>query len=96
MKRTTVYVDEKTDLELAHLARQQGRPKAELVREALSRYVERQRTPRPLPRSVGMGRSGLPDLAERTDELLGGLYEEEHASVTAASRERQRDEEAQG
>lgn len=84
MKRTTVYLDETTDLELAQLARQQGRAKAELMREALTSYVERQRVPRPLPRSVGMGRSGVPDLAERDEELLGEIYEEKHARIMAA------------
>jgi len=83
MKRTTVYLDELTDLELAGLARQQERSKAELIREALSSYVERQGMPRPLPRSVGMGRSGVPDLAERDEELLAGLYEEKYARIMA-------------
>lgn len=83
MKRTTVYLDELIDLELARLARQQERSKAELIREALTSYMERQGTPRPLPRSVGMGRSGVPDLAERDEELLAELYEEKYARIMA-------------
>lgn len=80
MKRTTVYLEEQTDLDLSQLARQQGRPKAELIREALSVYVA-QRASRPLPRSVGMGRSGVPDLAEHDEELLHKLYEEKYTQV---------------
>ena len=78
MKRTTVYLDEATDLKLTQLARRQSRPKAELIREALEAYVERQTEPRRLPRSVGMGRSGVPDLAERDEEILAELYKEEY------------------
>lgn len=83
MKRTTVYLEEATDLELVQLARRQGCAKAELIREALTAYVERQRVPRPLPRSVGMGHSGVPDLAERDEELLGEIYEAKYARIMA-------------
>ena len=86
MKRTTVYLEEQTDLNLSQLARQQGRSKAELIREALTTYVE-QRAPRPLPRSVGMGRSGVPDLAEHDEELLHKLYEEKYARLMEAQTE---------
>jgi predicted DNA-binding protein len=37
MKRTTVYLEE--NLELKRLADQQGRPQAELIREALREYA---------------------------------------------------------
>lgn len=83
MKRTTVYLDERTDLELARIARQKERPKAELIREALEHYLAREAKPRRQPRSVGMGRSGVPDLAERDEELLGELLEEDYARVMA-------------
>lgn len=86
MKRTTVYLEEATDLELAQLARQQGRPKAELVREALTTYVAQQYSPRPLPRSVGMGRSGISNLAEQDEALLGNLYEQKLAQVMDAEK----------
>ena len=82
MKRTTVYLDELTDLELAHLAKQQGRSKAELIREALAAYTQQQkRAQEPVPSWVGMGRSGVPNLAERDEELLGEIYEERHARI---------------
>lgn len=83
MKRTTVYLSEATDLTLTHLAQQQKRAKAELIREALHDYVESNATTRSLPQSVGMGRSGMPDLAERDEELLGQLLEEEHERIMA-------------
>lgn len=84
MKRTTVYLEESTDLELSQLAKQQDRAKAELIREALESYLGAERKPRPLPRSVGMGRSGVPDLAEHDEELLLEMLEQEHQETLAS------------
>lgn len=81
MKRTTVYLDDRTDLELARLARQQGRSKAELMREALEHYLAQEARPRSLPRSVGMGRSGRTDLAEHDEELLAEIFDEEYQRI---------------
>jgi predicted transcriptional regulator len=84
MKRTTVYLDEGTDLELARIARRQARSKAELIREALDRFVQAERAQKqPLPSWVGAGRSGIPDLAERDEELLDEIFEEEYERVMA-------------
>ena len=84
MKRTTVYLEEQTDLNLSQLARQQGRSKAELIREALKAYTRQQKhVEKPTPSWVGAGRSGIPDLAERDEELLGEIYEERHARIMA-------------
>ncbi|MDZ7703746.1 MAG: CopG family transcriptional regulator [Trueperaceae bacterium] len=89
MKRTTVYLPEEIDLELARLARQEERSKAELIREALETFVERKAKTRTLPPSVGMGRSGMSDLAERADEFLAEIYEEKHARIMAEYEEDQ-------
>ena len=97
MKRTTVYLEEETDLEFGRLARQQDRPKAELIREALKAYISRAQTPRKLPRSVGivsvgMVNSGGNDFAERAEELYGELLEAEHEEIMRDWKERkQRD-----
>ncbi len=91
MKRTTVYLEEETDLEFGRLARQQDRPKAELIREALKAYISREQKPRKLPRSIGMGRSGMPDLAERDEELLGEIYEERYARIMADWKDRKKE-----
>lgn len=90
MKRTTVYLEERTDLSLLQLARQQGRAKAELIREALEIYTQQQKHGQePVPSWVGMGRSGVPDSAERDEELLGELYEERQARIMADRRARE-------
>ncbi len=82
MKRTTVYLSETTDLELTRLAHHDGRSKAELIRDALESYVEKkQEKKRTLPKWVGAGRSGIPDLAQRDEELLGQIYDEKYERI---------------
>jgi predicted transcriptional regulator len=70
MKRTTVYLEEDLNLELKRLADQQGRPQAELIREALRNYAQANRSSRAVPEWVGLGQSGVGNLSERVDELL--------------------------
>jgi hypothetical protein len=53
VKRTTVYLTDDLDRLLQETARRTHRPRAEIVRAALSQYLGAQ--PRPWPRSVGMG-----------------------------------------
>ena len=43
--KTTVYIDPVTKRELAALARRSGRPQAQLLREALVQYIDRQKRP---------------------------------------------------
>lgn len=94
MKRTTVYLDELTDLELARLARQRKRSKAELIREALGSYIKANKPKlSPYPSWVGAGHSGVPDLAEHDEELLGQIYEEKHARITAEWEAREKEKE---
>lgn len=73
--KTTVYLDAAAYRRLKQLAREQGRPTAELVREAVAEYADRH-GPRRRPRSIGSVRSGLGDLAEQAEEHLAGLGEE--------------------
>jgi predicted transcriptional regulator len=73
-RKTTVYLDADAYRRLKNLARDQGRPTAELVREAVAEYAERHAA-RPRPRSIGAVRSGLGDLAERAEERLRGFGE---------------------
>jgi predicted transcriptional regulator len=70
--KTTVYLDASDYRRLKVLAEAEGRPTAELVREAISEYARR-RTGTPRPRSVGVGRSGTGEVAERSEELLRGM-----------------------
>lgn len=70
--KTTVYLGASDYRRLQSLARRQGRPTAHLVREAVTEYAARH-AGRRRPRSLGAGRSGRGDVAERADQLLRGL-----------------------
>lgn len=70
--KTTIYLDPEDYRRLKALARVQGRPSAELVREAVAEYVKA-RAGTGMPSSIGAFRSGRRDLSERTDELLTGF-----------------------
>ncbi len=72
MEKTTVYLDPDDYRRLKRLAAAQGRPSAELVREAVSEYAARH-APRALPRSIGSGQSQRTDLSERAEALLEGM-----------------------
>jgi metal-responsive CopG/Arc/MetJ family transcriptional regulator len=50
MEKTTLYLPEPLQRELREAARREGRPQAELVRDALRAYLRG----RPRPRSIGM------------------------------------------
>lgn len=70
--KTTVYLDATDYRRLKALARSEGRPAAELVREAVSEYARRRAGP-PRPRSIGLVRSGGAALSDRAEELLSGM-----------------------
>ncbi len=70
--KTTVYLNAADYRRLKSLAADQGRSAAELVREAVAEYVAAA-TRRRWPRSIGMGDSGVPDLAERHEEMMNGF-----------------------
>src|SRR2546430_17632382 len=70
--KTTVYLTAADYRRLKALARATDRTTAELVREAVAEYARRH-APGAHPKSLGAGRSGRGDVAERAEELLRGL-----------------------
>lgn len=52
MKKTTVYLPDDLLREVESLARREGRPQAQIVREALTKYVTD--NPRPMPSIIGI------------------------------------------
>ena len=72
VQKTTVYLDSDDYLRLKSLARQSGKKPASLVREAIAEFAKRHARRR-RARSIGAGRSGRHDLAERAEELLEGF-----------------------
>jgi hypothetical protein len=72
--KTTVYLAAADYRRLKALAAAQGRPAAELIRDAVSEYAD-QHAPLTLPTSLGAGRSGDGSLSEQAEALLEGLGE---------------------
>jgi predicted transcriptional regulator len=68
MTKTTIYLDTDTVLALRQMAESQGRPQAELIREALDAYTAKGK--RPLPRGMGKYDSGESHVSERAEEIL--------------------------
>jgi predicted transcriptional regulator len=62
MEKTTLYLTPELLRMLQDVSRRKRRPQAELVREALQQYLERQE--RQLPRSIGIAASGKIDATE--------------------------------
>jgi hypothetical protein len=68
MKTKTFYLQETLDQNLEQLAQTTGRSIDELIQEALELYLAQQT--KPMPRSMGIGSSGMKNLAKRSEELL--------------------------
>ena len=67
MKRTTIFLPEPLERQLQQFARQQDKPMAAVVREALAKHLESHREPFQLPSTFDSGRK---DVATRFEELL--------------------------
>lgn len=73
--KTTVYIDQPTKRELEALAKRLGRPQAELLREALTQYLDRQKRPS-LPSFVAtsaVGGDASADIRRRREEWMREL-----------------------
>ena len=68
MKRTTIYLDPELEVLLKMEMLRQGRPMAELVREAVQAYVTRE--PRQVPPGAGAFASGHSDTAGKAEQIL--------------------------
>jgi predicted transcriptional regulator len=71
VEKTTVYLDARAKRELEALAKRTGRPQAELLREALIEYIERQRRPS-LPTFVASAAVGGDAAADVDTRRLAG------------------------
>ena len=71
MFRTTVYLDDEIALAIRQLAETQRRTQADIIREALRRYVtQARRKGRPRLAGVGAYDSGRADVSEKAEEFL--------------------------
>ncbi len=70
MKRTTIFLDDHTLLQLQRAAQRKHVSAATLVREAVARYLDATGSTGKVPSIAGRFASGESDTSERTDELL--------------------------
>lgn len=70
MEKTTVYLPDELKRALRQAARSTGRSEAELIREGIGLVTGTHRIAEP---QLPLFESGIPDLAERVDELLDGF-----------------------
>jgi len=70
MKRTTIFADENMLDSLKEIARMEGISIAEVIKQALNRFIADRQKDKRLPSIVGIGQSGRKDIAERSEELL--------------------------
>lgn len=73
MKKTTVYLTDELKAGVEKIAVAEGRPEAEIIRDAIAKAVEDLRPPE--PRVLHGMTLGDPTIAERVDELLDGFGE---------------------
>ncbi len=86
MKRTTIFLDEVVERDLRILATRRKQPIAALVREALVRYLEQEKTSPGLKLGfLAAGRSGRSDIAERHEDLLWQERKSDRAEEKSAS-----------
>jgi predicted transcriptional regulator len=71
MRRTTLYLEDEMALAIRRLAANQKRAQAEVIRDAIARYIraEHRSTPRKLG-GIGAYRSGRHDVAENAEAIL--------------------------
>jgi predicted DNA-binding protein len=76
MRKTSVYLTERESQRLAELARSEGRPQSEIIREAISAYVPAGKSDSDFALAAGFPRidhdpRSISDIPE--DELLDGF-----------------------
>lgn len=72
MEKTTVYLPDELKRALRRAARATGRSEADLIREGIGLVAGSHRVAEP---RLPLFESGIPDLAERSEDLLEGFGE---------------------
>jgi hypothetical protein len=70
MEKTTVYLTASQKRALSRASKVSGRSEAQLIREGIDTVTSQHRAAEP---TLPLFESGLPDLAEQTDQLLAGF-----------------------
>lgn len=74
MKKTSIYLEPWLDRDLRRIAEEEGKSKAEVIREALeARTAE---APQPRFKAIGVSKEGPTDLSQNVDRYLEGFGED--------------------
>jgi len=69
MRKTTIYLTERTELRMRRASKRLGKSRAEIARAALDEFLDRAERTGALPPSVGMGENPAVDAADYEDRL---------------------------
>lgn len=70
MRRTTIFADDSLIREIKEISKEENRSVAEIVREAMQNYIKQKRYKKKKLSFIGIGDSGMRNIAERHEELL--------------------------
>jgi metal-responsive CopG/Arc/MetJ family transcriptional regulator len=70
MRRTTIFAEDSLLNEMKHLASQEKKSVAEVVREAMEQYIASKQKPARKLSLIGIGESDRTDVSEKSEELL--------------------------
>lgn len=74
MKKTSLYIEPWVDLGLRRIAEDEGKSKAEVMREALAARANEAKQPR--FKAIGIWKGGPTDMSQNLDRYLEGLGED--------------------
>jgi hypothetical protein len=74
MKKTSLYLEPWVDRDLRRIAEEEGKSKAEVIREALEARTAEAAMPR--FKAIGISKEGPTDLSQNVDRYLEGFGED--------------------
>lgn len=70
MKRTTIFADDSLFNEIKDISREENRSIADVIREALKKYITQKRRSKSALSFMGIGSSGRSDISEKHEQML--------------------------
>lgn len=70
MKRTTIFADDSLFNEIKDISKEENRSVADVIREALKKYIMQKRKSKNSLSFIGIGSSGRTDIAEKHEQML--------------------------
>jgi Arc/MetJ-type ribon-helix-helix transcriptional regulator len=88
MRRIQLHITDQQDRRLRALAKKRRTTRADLIREGIELLLSRDAEDDPLLSLIGLGgKSGIPDLSERVDEIVYDHREDDSPLPKASERD---------